>query len=76
MLTVTSMWQIQVLLFGTFWNFFFFFFNIFDPWLVEFMDVEFVDTEGQLCSVKGFSAQQYKIHNQQRKKNGWPGVTD
>ena len=44
--------------------------------MVEFMDVECVDTEGQLCSVTRFSTQKYKIHNQERKKNGWPGVRD
>lgn len=32
------------------------------------MDVECVDTEGQLCSVTRFSTQKYKIHNQERKK--------
>ena len=32
------MWQIRVLLFRTFWNFFP---DIFDPWLVESVDGEF-----------------------------------
>ena len=45
MYLVASTQQIQVLLFGTFWNFFS---NVFDPWLVEFEDAETVDTEGQL----------------------------
>ena len=35
------------------------------------MDVECVDTEGQLCSVKGFSTQQYKFTiNRERKMDG------
>ena len=39
------MWEIQVLLFGTFWNLFL---NIFDPWLVESTDVEPANMEGLL----------------------------
>ena len=39
------MWQIQVLLFGTFWNFFL---NIFDQLLVEVVGKEPVDMEGRL----------------------------
>ena len=38
--------QIQVLLFGTFWNFFSL--GIFDLWLVESEDAEPADTEGLL----------------------------
>ena len=44
--------KIQVLLFETFWIFFFVFLNVFEPWLVESVDVE-----GWLyfqCSRKGW----------------------
>ena len=41
--------QIQVLLFGTFWNCFSS--NIFDPWLVESVDAEPLDTRTN-CKVK------------------------
>ena len=37
-------WQIQVLVFETFWNYFF---SGYFLWLLEFMDVEFADTENQ-----------------------------
>ena len=47
---VASMWQGQVLLFGTFWNFFLFL-NHFDPLLVELVDAEREDMEGQLYLV-------------------------
>lgn len=44
-------WQIQVQLFGTFWNFVFP--NIFNPQLVDSTDVEPEDAEGQLYIDKG-----------------------
>ena len=40
---VVSMGEIEVLLFATFWNFFFS--DIFDWWLVESTDVEPADKE-------------------------------
>ena len=40
------MWQIQVLLFGTFWNFLFL--NIFDLWLIETAGTEHLFTNGRL----------------------------
>ena len=43
------MWQIQVLLFGTFWNFWLE--NICDPQLIETAHAESVDTEGQLYAL-------------------------
>ena len=39
------MQQIQVLLFGTFWNYLK---NVSDPWLIESMDANPVDIESQL----------------------------
>ena len=42
---VAGMQQIQVLIFGNFWNFFW---NIFNPVLVESMDAEPADTKGRL----------------------------
>ena len=41
--------QIQVFLFGNFWQFFFFFFSIFDPQFLESTDSETTNTEGWLC---------------------------
>ena len=38
------MWQVQVMLFGTFWNFFL---NIFHLQLVEFVDTEPMDRESK-----------------------------
>lgn len=52
MYIVAKAGQILVLLFETFWIFFFFFLNVFKPWLVESVDVE-----GWLyfqCSRKGW----------------------
>lgn len=46
-----SAWQINVLLFRTFWIIF----NIFDPQLVEYVDVEPTDAEGQLPTVSLYS---------------------
>ena len=42
------MQQIQVLLFGNFWNLGRGGWNIFDLWLVEFVDLGPTDLEGQL----------------------------
>ena len=42
---VAGLWQIQVLLFGTFWEFLQ---NIFDLWLLESADADPMDTEGQV----------------------------
>ena len=39
------MWQIQVLLFGTFWNLFL---NIFDLWSIETAGAEHLFTNGRL----------------------------
>ena len=44
MALIANAQQIQVLLFGSCWNFFFF-----DLQLVEFMDVKLTDTDDQLC---------------------------
>lgn len=52
-------WQIQVLFFGTSWNFYFP--NTFDLWLAESVDVEPADTEGQLYS-DPFADQQWLRH--------------
>ena len=46
--------KVQVLLFGTFWVWFFFFPEYFQlEALVESMDLEYIDMEGQLCLVCG-----------------------
>ena len=45
MYIAASTQQIQVMLLGTYWNFFL---NIFDPWLLESADVEPTDMEGPL----------------------------
>lgn len=58
MIIVASEWHVQVLLFGTFLNFFFCF-EYFCLWLVESMDVDPADTESQLFIV---SAQYVLAH--------------
>ena len=48
---VACMWQIQVLLFGTFWHFFL---NLFYLQVIESMDAKFVDLEGRLYYAQAF----------------------
>ena len=46
------MQQVHGFPFGTFWDFFFF--NVFYPWLVESLDVEFMDMEVPTLSALSF----------------------